>query len=55
MIANEEINIDATSVILIAMQHHLDSRSVVRSACIALSSLISILGSYFFFSNLFIL
>ena len=49
MISNEEINIDATSVILIAMQNHLDSRSVVKSACIALSSLISILGSYFVF------
>lgn len=32
---------DSTSAILIALQHHLSSASVVRSACIALSSLIA--------------
>jgi hypothetical protein len=46
LIANEEINVDVTSGILIALKHHTDSRSVVQSACMALSSLISILGLY---------
>ena len=45
LIISEEINVDVTSMILIGLQHHLDTRSVVNSACMALSSLIAILGS----------
>ena len=44
LIAQEELDVDVTSAILIGLKHNLDSSRVVRSACMALTSLISFAG-----------
>ena len=44
LIIQEEIETDMTSAILLGLENHLDSPNIVRSACLALSSLINYLG-----------
>ena len=44
MLVKEELEVDITSAVLISLQHHLDNLSVVKSALIAVTTLIGFLG-----------
>jgi hypothetical protein len=44
LISQEEMDVDLTSTLLISLKNHLDTPNIVKSICIALSSLINYSG-----------
>jgi hypothetical protein len=49
LISQEEMRVDLTSCLLISLKNHLDTPNIVKSICMALSSLISFSGNLRFF------